>query len=261
MDDSRRGIDWPLLRRVYTWAIGYALIFVGHSHIGAISKGAAASGKKIIAVPLREQLKKLSRNALLAELGDKVAKAVQENAAEVVFCLIGGGMHAVLGLVQHPDRFDFVLPDRADLPFDAHSTLVPFDVMENLMARKLRKHTHLLNQLAQSIPARLVQLEAPPPIKDGTYLLEGGFGYEVAIKTYGISQPWLRYKLWVLQSRLYRRYCERLGITYLPNPREVLDDEGFLARPFWGDFVHANEQYGALLLDKLEKFTHGRPSV
>ncbi len=147
------------------------------------------------------------------------------------------------------------MPDRPDLPFDEAATLVPFEIMERLMARKVRKHLQMLRVLTRLVPTRLAQLEPPPPIKDNSRLRNER--YEKAVKMYGVSQPWLRYKLWALQGRIFRAFCEKSDIDYVPTPREALDADGFLAEPYWGDFVHGNGRYGALVLEQLEALPHG----
>lgn len=232
-----------------------SMICVGNSHIVAISKGAALAGKEIVEFRLREMKKseKLTQKALEEQVGHQLVAAVQKHQAQKVYCFCGGGMHVALGLIQHPLRFDFIMPDGIDRVFDDTATLVPFDAIRSLMAFKIRKHLRLLRYLSEIVPAKLVQHEPPPPVADGAFLREAAATYDPDAATYGISAPHLRLKLWQLHNQLFREFCASNNIEYVINPSEVFDGDGFLAEPYWGDYVHGNAQYGAAVLHKLEE--------
>ncbi len=233
------------------------LICVGHSHIGAISKGAALTNRSIVEFRLREtgNAEKASKKEMSNFIGEKLGAAITEHQTKRVFTFCGGGTPAVLGLVQHPQRFDFVLPDDDELPFDAAAIPLPFAAVRATMARRIRKHWRILRQIVELTSARLIQVESPPPPMDEDFVTRAAVTkYDDSdVKDFGISSPYLRYKFWKLHSNLFEEFCTKAGIGYFKNPPEVFDEAGFLAEPYWGDYVHANAHYGAVILRHLEE--------
>lgn len=231
------------------------LVCVGHSHIGAISKGAALTNRSIVEVRLREigKADKASKKEVSNLIGEKLGAAINDHKAKHVFSFCGGGTPAVLGLVQHPQRFDFVLPGADELPFDPAARPLPFAAVRATMAARLRKHWRILRQILELTPARLIQIESPPPPLSEDFVARVAAKYDPDVKDLGISAPYLRYKFWKLHSDLFEEFCMKAGILYFKNPPEIFDESGFLAEPYWGDYVHANANYGAVILGHLEE--------
>jgi hypothetical protein len=225
------------------------LVCVGNSHLVALSKGAALLGMPLIEIRLKE-IKKAGKTA---EIDAEIRQALGKGAAKRLFCLIGGGTPAVLGLVQHPRRFDFLMPGRVELGVSEEAELIPYSAMRALMEGMVRRHFRLLRRLGE-LPVPLAQIESPPPIFDGDYLIDVAAKSLPEIKTHGPSSPMLRYKIWALHSALFERFCGKHGILYVKNPPEVMDEMGFLKPAYWGDFVHGNAQYGAAVLRRLEAY-------
>ncbi len=103
-----------------------------------------------------------------------------------------------------------------------------------------------------------LQFETPPPIFDGAVLADLASHYvnrannhRADAAHFGISEPYLRYKIWSLHSNVFETFCAQKGITYVKNPPEALDEKGFLRGDYWNDFVHGNTAYGALVLRNL----------
>lgn len=231
------------------------LICVGHSHIVAISKGASLANRSIMEFRLREigKAKKASRKEESNLIGEKLGAAIREHQTKHVFSFCGGGTPAVLGLVQHPQRFDFVLPDNDALPFDSAAMPLPFTAVRATMAARLRKHWRVLRQILELKPARLIQVESPPPTMAEDFMTRAAAKYDPDVRDFGVSSPYLRYKFWKLHSNLFEEFCMKSGIVYFKNPPEIFDESGFLSEPYWGDYVHANAQYGAVILQHLEE--------
>jgi hypothetical protein len=229
------------------------IVCVGHSHLGAISKGARVLGTEITALRLREN-KKDKRST--DERWVAVRDGIRALKPDRLYCFVGGGMPAILGVAQHPIRFDFALPWRPDLAPAPDAQGIPYDAMRALMTARVRKHFQSLTKLKRfRLP--MMQFESPPPIFDnavvarmsGSYANEAGSPKgEAAL---GISDPYLRYKLWSLHSRVFEDFCTQNDIAYVKNPPAALDEKGFLAPAYWGDFVHGNADYGALVLRNL----------
>jgi hypothetical protein len=231
-----------------------AVICAGNSHLAAISRAAEKQHKRLIEFRLKDIRKadKAHQPDLNRRLMLDMRSAIEAENVQHVFCFVGGGTPAILGLVQHPEPFDFTIPDRSDLPVMPHAEAIPFDAVSEMMGRILQRHFRQLRRLAK-LSAKLVQIETPPPVPDSEYLLAHASAYEDAAAL-GISPLHLRYKLWYLHSRLFEEFCGEADIEYLRNPDEIFDKDGFLKRRYWGDVVHGNEEYGAVILERIEQY-------
>ena len=228
------------------------LVCVGNSHLAAVARGASLASVTVAAVPMSVwneggQKERRPRDDVWAA----VLSAVSEHRAGRVFAFVGGGAHAILGLAQSPQPFDFLFPEQSDGWLE-DVALLPYDVIHALMLSQTRRHLRQLAALAK-LGYPVVQSEPPPPVPDNDFLARISATAFPTIEEYGISPPALRHKLWLLHSRIYANFCRVHGITYVRNPPEVFDEDGFLRREYWGDFVHGNAQYGAALLVHLKE--------
>lgn len=230
-----------------------ALICVGNSHLVTLSKGAAEVGTKLIEFRLREIKRSKTEGWFDREVRQGLAAVISAERADHIFCFIGGGAPAVVGLMQHPRPFDFILPDRPDLAIDGGAEVIPYEAMYAVMEKMVRKHFKMLRRLLQ-LRTKLIQVETPPPIADSGYLRDLASRHNREINIYGVSSPRLRYKIWFLHSRVFEEFCTKRNIIYIKNPANIFDDNGFLDHKYWGDFVHGNKHYGVALLRHLEAF-------
>ncbi len=58
--------------------------------------------------------------------------------------------------------------------------------------------------------------------------------------------------MWRLHSQIMRTHVEKAGGTFVPHPREAVDEEGFLPVELCRDATHGNARYGALLLQQMQ---------
>lgn len=241
---------------------------VGHSHLRAIVDGAAARGLPLSPHSLRTPDKE-GKKPLPIVIRETVA-ALKRDRPDYVLCFIGGGTTAILGLPQHPVRFDFRLPWRSDLPTDPDAQVIPYDAMRAHLGQVLEP---LLGMLAFFKRARipLFQFETPPPIFENAAIAEifrtlrrKTLVKPAAAHPNALSSPWLRYKIWALHSMVYEEFCRTNGIIYVKNPKAVVTESGFLAPGFWSDFVHGNAAYGAAVLENFiahHPHEHGAPAL
>ena len=101
----------------------------------------------------------------------------------------------------------------------------------------------------------MIHIISPPPKRDSDFIRryhETRFKNEIA--ELGVSPPELRMKLWRMQDRLTREFCEELGIIPMEPIAAALDADGYLLPEYYAqDATHANRTYGMLLLDELEQ--------
>lgn len=67
-----------------------------------------------------------------------------------------------------------------------------------------------------------------------------------------LSPENFRLKVWKVQTMALQKLAREWGIELMLPPEEALDQNGFLARPYYADdATHANGEYGALLIKKM----------
>jgi hypothetical protein len=90
-----------------------------------------------------------------------------------------------------------------------------------------------------------MQLEPPPPLPNRRVLAYPREFVRANLLRKKIAPELIRYKLWRLESDIYTRFCNEVGIAYLPAPAGMVDKNGMLAETGWGsDATHANPRYG-----------------
>lgn len=177
-----------------------------------------------------------------------------EDYAAVVLS-IGGSYHNGFSLVNHPELFDFYLPEQVDLPIRPHSRLLPVALVEKVLERM---RMGFLFSLTADI-AKLFQgnsiyhIESPPPLPEAHIRSHPGL-FKEKIDAFGISPAAFRYKVWRLHSKMVRENCGRLGIQFIDVPPEAQSSDGLLRDEYCHiDTGHANPLYGDLVLKQIRK--------
>lgn len=176
---------------------------------------------------------------------------------DVLVSAIGGNQHAVVSTIQHPERFDFILPGDEQRPIDRDAELIPFRSLYEYFASGIRQRDgKTLKKLRAVTNARFIHLQAPPPKASNAFIKnyhDSQFASQ-GISKLGVSAPELRLNFWRLQNVALEELCNELGIEMLPPPPQACDAKGFLARPFYArDATHANAEYGELVITQLEE--------
>lgn len=189
-------------------------------------------------------------------LDDALKLARRLRPEDVLVSVIGGNQHAVFSTIQHPQPFDFELPDGAGVVPEVDTEIIPFRTLYPYFLTALRDGDgETIAAFRKSTSARMIQLLAPPPKRMNEWIEQHHdtlFAAE-GLARQGVSKPELRLKFWQLQNRAIEEICIELGLEVLTPPEGSLDPDGFLARPFYaGDATHANRRYGELVLEQLE---------
>lgn len=226
------------------------LIVVGNSHLRSAMSAARPPGVELMVMRLNAHMEDRPDGTKVMH-ADSVARLRKERAP--VFSLIGGNAHNVFGLVCPQKPFDFYHPDYPDRPPAKHRWIIPFEQVRDSVLHRANTRLKELRALVGACPGRVIQIESPPPIPSQKWLTENLAERMLAagIKRYEVSSPSVRYKLWRVNSALFREECERLGIPFVSAPRDACNAEGFLLRKYWRDPTHANGRYGTLLVAKM----------
>ena len=251
------------------------VLAIGQSHLAALIKAyATRTGRQPFACTFLPLTIEQFQPSLSADrLDDRIADAIRTGSPELVLLAIAGNEHNSLGLVNHPQPFDFVLPEAPNLPLDAGAQIVPAGLVREVFRFSLHQVAFpILRHLKAHLSLPLFALEPPPPIASAAYTaartqpesqneedrgaalstLRRKEGLLQRLRERGVAPAALRYKLWRVQSSLLKEFCSELDIEFVPAPSKAQDAEGLLSEPYWGsDATHANAAYGQLVFDNL----------
>lgn len=188
------------------------------------------------------------------ELVDLVNSRVPADYDRVFVSMFGGNAHNALTLLEHPEPFDFILPEQPDYPRIPGARLMPYDFIGQFIHSLAAVYMLNLETLYKAFGDPIVHLESPPPLGDDQFVMDNLDQYFAG--QYDDPKPaprWLRYKLWRSHSALVSRHATALGVEFYPAPRESVDHEGFLTREDYGtDATHAGPNYALRVLKRLE---------
>lgn len=238
------------------------ILGIGHSHLYPINTGYKENIKFFLEekkqriefisfLDTKYQNRALDFNPIESEFffHNSIEKFIKKNKDNLkfIFSIFGGNSHNILGLVQLPEKFDFIIPEKPYLKFQDDSTLLPYNLVEELMKTQggFPETIGCLKFLRKIYKGRIIQLEPPPPIEDNDYLLKFSGPFKEKFEAFGISPPTFRYKLWSVYTKLVADECKKLDIDYMRAPNMMQSDTGYLTTIALGeDPTHANSAYG-----------------
>lgn len=234
------------------------IIVIGDSHTAALDqahKKRASSGDFDISALRFSKIKNGK------EMGDISLEAATSMVAastpdDLVTSTVGGNLHQVVGLVQHPVVFDFMEPGIPRDPDSQQCQLIPYQTLWAVFEIRLRrKDGQLITSLREAAARPIYHLLPPPPKESAAHILqryESDFE-KAGIATHGVTPAPLRLKLWRLQCAVLRSLCAEWDVRLLPPPEGTQTPEGFLKPEYYkNDATHANAAYGELALRQLE---------
>jgi hypothetical protein len=234
------------------------ILVIGDSHTAALeqaNKKRASSGNFDISVLRFSKIKNGK------EIGDISVDAATSMVAEsppddLITSTIGGNLHQVLGLVQHPVAFDFIEPGSPSSPDSQPCVLIPYQAIWAVFESRLRrKDGQRITTLREAAARPIYHLLPPPPKESAAHILqryEADFE-KAGIAANGVTPAPIRLKLWRLQCAVLRSLCTEWDVRLLPPPEGTQTPEGFLKPEYYkNDATHANAGYGELVLRQLE---------
>jgi hypothetical protein len=246
--------------------VNESILALGHSHLAALRRGynrcQRSSQPPFSFSFMRLNDEMFQPNTAFADGVEKLNEAIpsafealltRDNPDVVVSCIRGNEANCI-GLLNHPQRFDFYLPSRPDLPTDETAEILPVDLVGDLILHRLRHLQLYLSALAPLSGGRLIHLQSPPPIGDNAYIASYPSQFGEKAKKFGVSPKFFRLKLWLLTGEVLAQLCRDVGVILHPAPQPVRDAEGFLAKKFWNeDPNHGNAQYGKVILQNIAR--------
>src|SRR4029078_7328618 len=124
--------------------------------------------------------------------------------------------------------FDFLMPGDGVDGLDKDAEIIPHRALADYFAAVIRNgDAHSIKALRKATVAKVVQLAAPPPKRDNSFIEDyhdTRFAEE-DIASLGVSSPALRMKFWQLQNRVIEQLCEEWGVEFLPPPDAARDED------------------------------------
>ena len=239
----------------------YRFVAFGHSHIVAFAKGAyeydatlpggapRALGEFVYLYDPSYHPVLQQRPAHAAELNPKLLEQLRRPEWQFVVLVCGGNEHNVLGIVRNKRPFDFVLSSAPDLQLQPGYELVPEALVREVLRSFMEEPLQAMRAFRASTALPIIQLEPPPPLPNRRVLAYPSEFVRARLFRKNIAPELIRHKLWRLETDIYRRFCEEIGIAYLPAPASMVAADGTLAETAWGaDATHANSRYGIEVL-------------
>ena len=228
------------------------VVVLGHSHIVALSSSyeAAHPGAEMEFIgPHSAVFAPLLQHGAL---NPALAGHLRQAGADLHVAMFGGNEHAAMSLINHPQRFDLVLPEAPELPLQPGAELLPAGLVLAMLEAWIAPHVQALAAYRAVVAGRLVHVDAPPPVPSEAHIRQYPSSFDALIAARGVSPALVRYKFWRLHSRLWRAACARLGVEFITVPAQMCDAGGMLIEAAWNpDPTHGNALYGSAVIAKL----------
>jgi hypothetical protein len=235
------------------------ILIFGDSHTHALQQALtkrASSANFDISALVLAKIKNNGEELGDISLGAATSMAAESSPDDLVISTIGGNLHQVVGLVQHPAAFDFIEPGGLSSPDPRTCVLIPYQTIWAFFESRLRhKDGQQITTLRDAAARPIYHLLPPPPKESAAHILQR---YESAfekagIAAHGVTPAPIRLKLWRLQCAVLQSLCTEWGVHLLPPPEGTQTPEGFLKPEYYkNDATHANPAYGELALRQLE---------
>jgi hypothetical protein len=246
-------------------------LIIGHSHIAAPFAANAIRVKmnekpnikfEFVALNAKNFQPAINEEGTLnSNLVKAIADSLSKSSPAACFITVGGSLHAVLGLTQHPTRF-FLTPDsymHEALSSSENLSFVTSSLIKQTLMEYAHEHLQTLRLIASILPRPLYFLQPPPPVFDEEYVMKTLGRFTEDCLKYGISSPQHRMAMYRVCNMVIAEICKELSISYLGVPPICLDESGFLAPAAWHiDPVHGNVWYGEQILNQVQSVIEKR---
>ncbi|MFT2214745.1 hypothetical protein [Rhizobium giardinii] len=221
-------------------------LIVGMSHTNAVSaalEGAVADRVNVINTRLHNELYAQSLKNQTSDMSDFMG-------AKHVFSMFGGNFHNIFGLIENPQRFDFVYPGISEIDTETR-TLVHYDMIREYFVQNMGQMLRGIALLHSKTGFPIYHICSPPPAfgEERIRMNPKSFGEHLHL---GISPAYLRMKFYRLHTDIVKDHCEAIGVNFIDVPARAIDKDGFLLPDYCqNDPTHANRAYGALVLQQV----------
>jgi hypothetical protein len=237
------------------------ILGLGHSHIVAIAKGCYElqhEGFKLGGAPLAcrflylydpELTPTLAEESAAARLNPRLRKIIEDEEADGIVLSVGGNEHIALSVTQTNERFDFILGAEPELDLEPGAAILPEAAVRETLREKMTPTLATLEAIRKETGAPIVCIEPPPPLPNSRVAQCPQEFFRRSFDLRKLSGDVFRYKMWRVQSALYREICMSENILFAAVPAEFMAPSGMLAEFVWGaDASHANALFGRRMI-------------
>jgi hypothetical protein len=184
--------------------------------------------------------------------GTDFREYLKNSGPTAVFTYLGGAEHVWLSLAKSPRPFDFYVPGE-EAALDSDSEIIPYDLMFASCRYRISNMVPWFPHLRNFTDLPVYQIGPPPPITGDDHIsLNADPLLKEQIDRCGIAPARLRAKVWETCIAAMRTLCEENLVHFVAPISEARDAEGCLLLKYRShDAVHANTEYGDLLLDRI----------
>jgi hypothetical protein len=252
------------------------ILGLGHSHIVAIAKGCYElqnRGVKVRGAPIASRFLYLFDPEVTptlasgdhetgARLNPRLAEILAGERPDLVLLSIGGNEHIALSVLRQHGRIDFILGEQPDLALDAGATMLTEAAIRETLREKMSESCAILVALRRATAAPLVCIEPPPPLPDAQILAYPKEFFRRVADPDRLSPEVFRYKMWRVQSGIYRALCAAQDICFASVDGRFIAPPGVLAREAWGaDATHANSLFGEVMVEQAIRLLEARKAA
>ena len=177
-----------------------------------------------------------------------------EQAHELIVLLGFSEMH-VFAIQENWQQFGINARDFEDTrkqpPQDGEAPVhyaLPEQLIRETLARSVDPVFYMVARLREA-GLNVSTMPGPPPVPARQ-------GITASFPTWNPPSRYTRRTVYRLLIDLYRCDAERNGYRFLDFSGIGADEEGFRQPAFWGDGIHANDEYGTAILRALDEATH-----
>jgi hypothetical protein len=155
--------------------------------------------------------------------------------------------------ISNREVFDFIIPFE-EFYLDKKARIIPYDELWCALHDEIKYIEYALKAVLKHKKTGLFYLESPPPLEDNEHIIKNSKWASESINKYGVSSPHIRLKMWVLHSKLVKSFCVNTGFTFIDVPAILKNKNGYLnENAYKDDFFHANDWYGRIFLQLIDK--------
>jgi hypothetical protein len=194
-------------------------------------------------------------------LVSKIRNRIASLGCTTVISMLGGNAHFVYGALNHPRKFDFVIPSRPDLPPSLDAELVPYDMICDRARHDVESLLGIMGAACKSTGVKCFHVSAPPPVEDSDTLVKNlllaanselGRKMQSDLENFGAASAEFRLKVWLIYAMVTREVCKAWGIGYIDVPKAATDERGYFVPHLTSDSFHGIEAYGRMVLTEIE---------
>jgi hypothetical protein len=166
--------------------------------------------------------------------------------------VVHGNEHSGISLLQHPVPYDFVTPDNANTALIPGAQPLAYAIVRSQMKLALNPTVAVLAMARIVLPRiRLLHVLPPPPIASEERIKETPEVFREQLLRIGISPLALRVKYHRLCIDVLRSELAPFRVELLEPPASATTEAGAIRDEFAYGATHANEAYGALVMQQI----------